>query len=132
MKLEPLFSITGKAALRALGRTPEGERQKAEFHGNTMPGSAIEGKASGFCWILQPPLGTARVEIVQEIATPAGERFAAQLRGSARELGPGRLSLKAAGVVHPADGAFAHLDGRIVFVEGEIGEGEIRCTAYHC
>ncbi len=132
MKLVPLFSMSGNAALRALGPAPEGARQKAEFHGNTAPGSAVEGKVSGFCWILQPPVGTARIEMAGEIATPAGERFALQLKGSGTEVGASRLRLKAAGVAHPADGAFAHLDGHIILIEGELGEGEIQFTAYHC
>jgi len=131
MKLEPLFSVVADAVLRTLGQTRDGERRKAEFRGSTGPGSAIQGKVGGFCWILQPPLGSARIEIVQEIAIAAGERFTVQLEGSGTWVGPDRLGLKAVGVAHPADGSFAHLDGHIVVVEGQLGEGKFQLAAYH-
>ncbi|HXQ23642.1 MAG TPA: hypothetical protein VN812_18325, partial [Candidatus Acidoferrales bacterium] len=75
MDLAPLYTLTGTAEVEKLGKVQDGERIKIEFRGKSADDSLITGKAHGSSWIFVGPLGPGEANAVQEIITPAGERF---------------------------------------------------------
>ena len=116
MQLAALFTLSGSAVVEKLGKVQDGERIKIEFRGKSEPGSPVAGKAHGSTWVLVGPLGLSAVNAVQEIVTPAGERFVVELRGYAAAQNGGGMEIRAAGMIRTSAAAFANLNGRMALV----------------
>jgi len=116
MDLVPLYTLTGRAVVEKLGKVQDGERIKIEFRGKSADDSLIAGKAHGSSWILVGPLGPGEANAVQEIITPAGERFVVELRGYAVSLNGEGMEIRAAGIIRASAASFAHLNGHVAVV----------------
>ena len=133
MQLEPLYTLTGTAVTEKVGKVQDGERIKVEFRGKSAAGSPIEGKAHGSTWILISPLGSGEVSAVQEIVTPAGERFVVELRGYTASRNGDAMEIRASGIIRASAATFAHLNGHIALVVQRIAAGDaVSMEAYTC
>lgn len=116
MKLEPLYTLTGKAVVENLGKVQDGERMKLEFRGTAAAGSPIQGKAHGTSWILIGSTVWRATTAVQELLTADGARLVVELHGYTLADPGGGLEIRTSGTIRSSAPAFDHLNGRIALV----------------
>ena len=130
--LNPLYTLTGTAAIEKLGKVQDGERIKIEFRGATAPECPIQGRAHGSTWILIGATGPGETSAVQEVITPARERLVLELRGYTISADGEGMEVRTCGIIRSSAARFADIDGHVAVVVQRMGaDNTIRIEAFH-